>query len=152
MGQPAFDEHRIWVPTSSGLYEVDRATGHVTWLAYDDGNWFLSVLKADDLLYVATSRGLYYSEIMPNSAGGIAAASSLRRPAKPLPGRRRPADADAGKPSPSTAMLERPAPGTSLISSRSSFPWKTTPRPRSRSRWTKRRRYGKRSQGPCNSI
>ena len=63
MGDPAFDDDRIWVPTSSGLYEIDRATGRITWLAYDDGNWFLSVLKAGDRLYVATSRGLYYREI-----------------------------------------------------------------------------------------
>ena len=63
MGEPAWDDKRIWVPTSSGLYEVDRATGNVTWLAYQDGNPFLSVLKADDRLYVATSRGLYYREI-----------------------------------------------------------------------------------------
>jgi hypothetical protein len=63
MGEPAWDERRIWVPTSSGLYEVDRATGHVTWLAYEDGNWFLSLLKAGDQLYVATARGLYYREI-----------------------------------------------------------------------------------------
>ena len=60
MGPPVWDQSRIWVPTSSGLYAVERDTGHVTWLAYQDGNWFLSVLKADGQLYVATSRGLYY--------------------------------------------------------------------------------------------
>jgi hypothetical protein len=83
MGNPAFDAHRVWVPTASGLYEVDRATGRVTWLAYDDGNWFISVLKSDDLLYVATSRGMYYSAIVPYSADASASLASLRYPAKP---------------------------------------------------------------------
>jgi hypothetical protein len=65
MGEPAWDEHYIWVPTSSGLYEVDRVTGRMTWLAYEDGNWFLSVLKAAGRLYISTSRGLYYRDISP---------------------------------------------------------------------------------------
>ncbi len=65
IGEPAWDQQRIWVPTSSGLYEVDRATGRLTWLAYEDGNWFLSLLKAGNVLYVATSRGLYYYDISP---------------------------------------------------------------------------------------
>ena len=68
MGEPAWDEHRIWAPTSSGLYEVDRATGGVKWLAYQEGNLFLSVLKDGNRLYVATARGLYYREISPASA------------------------------------------------------------------------------------
>jgi ligand-binding sensor domain-containing protein len=63
MGEPAWDERRIWVPTASGLYEVDRATGRVSWLAYQDNNQFLSVLKQGGRLYIATSRGLYYREI-----------------------------------------------------------------------------------------
>jgi len=63
IGEPAWNRQRIWVPTSSGLYEVDRATGRMTWLAYEDGNWFLSLLKAGNVLYVATSRGLYYRDI-----------------------------------------------------------------------------------------
>ena len=63
MGEPAWDEHRLWVATASGLYEVDRATGRVSWLAYQDGNPFLSVLKHGNRLYVATGRGLYYREI-----------------------------------------------------------------------------------------
>jgi ligand-binding sensor domain-containing protein len=65
IGEPAWDRQRIWVPTSSGLYEVNRATGHMTWLAYEDGNWFLSLLKAGNVLYVATSRGLYCRDIPP---------------------------------------------------------------------------------------
>ncbi len=63
MGEPAWDGRRIWVPTSSGLYEVDCATGHVSWLAYQDGNSFFSLLKHGNRLYVATARGLYYREI-----------------------------------------------------------------------------------------
>ena len=63
IGEPAWDRQRIWVPTSSGLYEIDRATGRMTWLAYEDGNWFLSLLKAGNVLYIATSRGLYYRDI-----------------------------------------------------------------------------------------
>jgi len=86
MGEPAWDDHRIWVPTSSGLYEVDRATSQVTWLAYEDGNWFLSLLKAGDQLYVATSRGLYYRELSAKTARAIASAPSGSAPAKPTPG------------------------------------------------------------------
>ena len=59
IGEPAWDLERIWVPTASGLYEVDRATGQVKWLAYEANNRFFSLLKADGRLYVATSRGLY---------------------------------------------------------------------------------------------
>ena len=54
MGEPAWDDNRIWVPTSSGLYEVDRTTGQVRWLAYEADNPFISLLKADTRLYVAT--------------------------------------------------------------------------------------------------
>jgi len=63
MGEPAWDDSRIWVPTSSGLYEVNRATGGVTWLAYQAGNPFFSLLRAHGRLYVATARGLYYRDI-----------------------------------------------------------------------------------------
>lgn len=59
MGEPAWDETRIWVPTASGLYEVDRATGKVDWVAYEAGTPFYSLLKAHGRLYVATARGLY---------------------------------------------------------------------------------------------
>ena len=90
MGEPAWDEHRLWVPTASGLYEVDRSSVGVTWLAYriekppplgpcatdfawgrapwatyPNGPLFFSVLKHGNRLYVATSRGLYYREIPP---------------------------------------------------------------------------------------
>jgi hypothetical protein len=65
IGDPAWDEHRIWVPTSSGLYEVDRATAQVRWLAYEDGNRFLSLLRHGNWLYVATAHGLYYGAISP---------------------------------------------------------------------------------------
>jgi hypothetical protein len=63
MGDPAWDEHRIWVPTVAGLYEIDRATSRITWLAYQNDTPFFSVLKQDGRLYVATARGLYYREI-----------------------------------------------------------------------------------------
>jgi curli biogenesis system outer membrane secretion channel CsgG/tetratricopeptide (TPR) repeat protein len=69
MGDPAWDDHRIWAPTSSGLYEVDRSTGHVRWLAYEDGNPFLSLLRHGNRLYVATAHGLYCGEI--SSAGPL---------------------------------------------------------------------------------
>jgi hypothetical protein len=63
MGEPAWDELRIWAATFNGLYEINRASGHVTWLAHQDGNPFLSVLKHGNRLYVATSCGLYYYTI-----------------------------------------------------------------------------------------
>ena len=47
IGEPAWDQTRIWVPTCSGLYEVDRATGNVHWVAYQEGNPFFALLKAD---------------------------------------------------------------------------------------------------------
>ena len=62
MGEPAWDENRIWAPTSSGLYEIDRASSNVQWLAYQEGNPFYSVLKVDGRLYIATARGLYGCE------------------------------------------------------------------------------------------
>ena len=65
MGEPAWDDNRIWVPTASGLYEVDRATGRVTWVTYQEGNPFLSLLIYGNRLYIATNRGLYYQEIRP---------------------------------------------------------------------------------------
>ena len=101
MGEPAWDEHRIWIPTASGLYEVDRATGHVRWLAYQidvptasgpyaadfavgrvpwatypNGPLFFSVLRHGNRLYVATSRGLYYREIVPMPTSKITSAPS----------------------------------------------------------------------------
>lgn len=63
MGEPAWDEHRIWVPTPSGLYEVGRASGRITWLAYEKDNCFLSLLKTGGRLYIATSHGLYHCSI-----------------------------------------------------------------------------------------
>jgi len=63
MGEPAWDEHRIWAPTSTGLYEIDRASGHIAWLAHQEGNPFLSLLKLGSRLYIATGRGLYYRDI-----------------------------------------------------------------------------------------
>ena len=65
MGEPAWDEHRLWVPTPSGLYEVDRRTSNVTWLAHERDTRFLSLLKHGNRLYIATSRGLYYRDIPP---------------------------------------------------------------------------------------
>jgi ligand-binding sensor domain-containing protein len=63
MGEPAWDERRIWVPTYTGLYEVDRRTGHVYWLAHHQDNPFFSVLRHGGRLYIATARGLYYREL-----------------------------------------------------------------------------------------
>jgi hypothetical protein len=65
MGEPAWDDRRIWVPTASGLYEIDRASSRLTWLAYESGNHFRALLKAGDRLYVGTSQGLYYYDIAP---------------------------------------------------------------------------------------
>ena len=62
MGQPAFDFSRIWVPSAGGLFEIDRASGAVSWLAYKPGLIFQSVLSVDGRLYLATSGGLYYRE------------------------------------------------------------------------------------------
>ena len=59
MGEPAWDANRIWVPTASGLYEVNRGTGELDWVAYQEGNPFFSLLRAHNRLYVVTSRGLY---------------------------------------------------------------------------------------------
>lgn len=85
MGEPAWDEHRIWVPTASGLYEIDRATGRLTWLAYEVGNHFRSLLKAGDRLYVATSQGLYYREIAPAGASEGSPTLPPSTRAKPAP-------------------------------------------------------------------
>ena len=63
MGEPAWDERRIWAPTASGLYEIDRRTGKVRWVAYQDDTLFYCVLKQGGRLYIATSQGVYYSEI-----------------------------------------------------------------------------------------
>jgi hypothetical protein len=63
MGDPAWDEHRIWVPTAAGLYEIDRATSHITWLAYQNDNPYFSTIKQGGRLYVATGRGLFYRDI-----------------------------------------------------------------------------------------
>ena len=68
MGEPAWDEHRLWAATPSGLYEIDRNTGRVDWLAYEKNNLFMSVLKHGSQLYVATSQGLYCRQI-PEFAG-----------------------------------------------------------------------------------
>lgn len=83
MGEPAWDGHRIWVPTASGLYEIDRATAEVRWLAYQDGSQFLSLLKTGGRLYVAASRGLYcYGE---DGSTEAAAASLVDSEAKFVP-------------------------------------------------------------------
>jgi hypothetical protein len=86
LGEPAWDEKRIWVPTSSGLYEVDRATARVRWVAYDDGNPFLSLLRHGSRLYVATAGGLYCGEI--SSAGLIQQPPQSRPVRSPMAGRR----------------------------------------------------------------
>ena len=76
MGEPAWDECRIWVPTSSGLYEIDRATGHVSWVAYQDANSFLTALKHGNRLYVATARGLCYREMFPTAESDVKPATA----------------------------------------------------------------------------
>ena len=103
MGEPAWDRQRIWVPTASGLYEVDRTTAAVKWLAYQDGNQFLSVLKTDDRLYVAASGGLYcYGD--PASTGP-ASASLIDPTAKAAPS---PGEAAAAKSRSQKGAAERP--------------------------------------------
>ncbi len=72
IGQPAWDHKRIWVPTASGLYEVDRATGQVKWLAYQSDNQFFSALKADGRLYVAARGGLYCQDDPSTTPSGEA--------------------------------------------------------------------------------
>ncbi len=59
IGEPAWDEHRIWVPGYTGLYEIERQSGKMRWLAFDKDNPCLSVIRLGDKLYVATRKGLY---------------------------------------------------------------------------------------------
>ena len=63
MGDPAWDEHRIWVPTAAGLYEIDRHSARVAWVSYQNDNPYFSALKHGNRLYIATGRGLYYRDI-----------------------------------------------------------------------------------------
>ena len=63
VGMPAWDENRLWVPTFTGLYEVDRKSGSVKLLATEQGVKVYSVLRYQGTLYVATSEGLYASTI-----------------------------------------------------------------------------------------
>ncbi|NLE37836.1 MAG: hypothetical protein GX621_07410 [Pirellulaceae bacterium] len=86
MGEPAWDERRIWVPTASGLYEIDRATSHISWLAYQDGNAFFSLLKHDNRLYVATAHGLYYRELSLGSSPSVPAEQPMVAVTKKAPG------------------------------------------------------------------
>ena len=101
IGEPAWDLERIWVPTASGLYEVDRATGQVKWLAYEANNRFFSLLKADGRLYVATSRGLYCHGEPPLADGAAGSA------AKMVPS---PAEIAAAKPAPSNPVVQSVGP------------------------------------------
>ena len=108
IGDPAWDQERIWVPTASGLYEVDRATGEVKWLAYQDGDQFLSVLKADGRLYVATSRALYYlGDPLP---GGNMPATLVDLKAKAAP---EPPKTAAAEAEPAKTVAKEPAPAGS---------------------------------------
>ena len=68
IGEPAWDEKRIWVPAYTGLYEIERATGKAKWLAHHQGTQCLAVSKYFGKLYVATTRGLYYCDI-PSARG-----------------------------------------------------------------------------------
>jgi len=63
IGEPAWDNDRIWVPAHTGLYELDRATGNARWLAHQDDTACLAVLRHGGKLYVATTRGLYSCDI-----------------------------------------------------------------------------------------
>ena len=82
LGKPAWDEHHIWAPTASGLYEINRATGRMTWLAYEDGNFFRSVLRAAGRLYISTNRGVYYRDLSPTPTLTVAPAA---KPATSMP-------------------------------------------------------------------
>jgi len=64
VGEPAWDAARIWIPTYIGLYEVNRNTGKVKWLAHQDGTQCLAALRYMGRLYVATNRGLYWCDIL----------------------------------------------------------------------------------------
>ena len=97
LGRPAWDEHHIWAPTASGLYEIDRATGKMIWLAYADGNFFRAVLKTADRLYISTNHGIYYRDL---SAMATAKASTKTNATT--------ADAVARKPAPKAASIILP--------------------------------------------
>jgi hypothetical protein len=68
IGEPAWDDARIWVPAFTGLYEVERASGKSRWLAHQDGVQCLAALRHGGKLYVATNRGLYFCDIPVRSA------------------------------------------------------------------------------------
>jgi hypothetical protein len=63
VGEAAWDATRIWVPSFMGLYQVERKTGRVNWLAYQEETQCLAVLKHAGKLYVATTRGLYARDV-----------------------------------------------------------------------------------------
>jgi ligand-binding sensor domain-containing protein len=63
VGEAAWDATRLWVPGFLGLYQVERATGKVTWLAHQEQTQCTAVLKHAGKLYVATTRGLYACDI-----------------------------------------------------------------------------------------
>jgi ligand-binding sensor domain-containing protein len=60
IGEAAWDAKRLWVPTCAGLYEVDRQSGSVKWLAHQDEEFVYTVLRCENCLYVATTKGLYW--------------------------------------------------------------------------------------------
>ncbi len=113
LGEPAWDERRIWVPTASGLYEVDRATSHVRWLAYQDGNAFLSLLKHGNWLYVATAHGLYYAAISPTGLIPPPAGPSAPAESPPRPGLAAAGNSHARR---TTVQGANPASGSAVIS------------------------------------
>lgn len=61
--EPTWDARRIWLPTYTGLYEISRATGEKTWLAHKEDTPCLAVVRLEEYLYVATTRGLYRYKI-----------------------------------------------------------------------------------------
>lgn len=63
VGEPAWDERRLWVPTYAGLYQVDRATGQTQWLAFQKNTHGKAVVKHGGRLYFATTQGLYWREL-----------------------------------------------------------------------------------------
>lgn len=59
IGEPAWDDKRIWVPGFMGLYEIDRASGDIRLVAHQTQNPCLDIVRLDGELYVATRLGLY---------------------------------------------------------------------------------------------
>ena len=59
IGEPAWDERRIWVPGYMGLYEIERKSGALRWVASQKDTQCLSVVRFGEKLCVATTKGLF---------------------------------------------------------------------------------------------